>query len=294
VCASNYVPLPPIGFRLLHELEGLIVGVQADGVITPAEVSRLGRWLAENELYASIHPFSELKTHLEQVLADRAITTDECEDLLFAIRKLTRSNPYFDALRTGLQVLMGLLAGVSADKQLGDAELRAISDWAEESNHLQGLWPFDECCTVAIAIRAAGRADERKQYLFDLARQFPVAGDLDEETGELPPLLVNGVCAIDPQIIFQDSRFVFTGESRRATRSALETLVAERGGEPWPRVTADAHYLVVCDGGNPLWAFSCYGRKVEQAYKLRKKGHRIMIVHEADFWDAVADTGATV
>jgi hypothetical protein len=54
------------------------------------------------------------------------------------------------------------------------------------------------------------------------------------------------------------------------------------------------NYLVVCDGGSPLWAFSSYGRKVEQAYTLRKKGHRVMIVHEADFWDAVIGSGAVV
>ncbi|GMA55471.1 hypothetical protein GCM10025857_68280 [Alicyclobacillus contaminans] len=53
-------------------------------------------------------------------------------------------------------------------------------------------------------------------------------------------------------------------------------------------MTVDTDYLVVGDQGNPCWAFSCYGRKVEKAVKLRKQGRRILIIHEVDFWDALA------
>ena len=37
------------------------------------------------------------------------------------------------------------------------------------------------------------------------------------------------------------------------------------------------------------WAFSCFGRKVEKAVDIRKSGGTILIVHESDFWDTVAD-----
>jgi len=32
-----------------------------------------------------------------------------------------------------------------------------------------------------------------------------------------------------------------------------------------------------------------YGRKVEKAIQLRKEGHKIILVHENDFWDAIED-----
>ena len=54
-------------------------------------------------------------------------------------------------------------------------------------------------------------------------------------------------------------------------------------------VAKQTEFLVISAKGNPCWAFSCYGRKVEKAVKLRKKGHAIVIVHESDFWDAVED-----
>lgn len=283
------IPTGPIGFRLAHELEGLLQGISADGVITEEETVRLRRWLDDNASFALIHPFQEIDTHLTRVLSDGVVTTDECEDLLFVVRKYTTVNPHFDQLRGGLQVLMGFLAGAAADRHLDEVEVRALSDWTEEWSHLRGLWPYDEVSAIVAEMLSRNRVTEDAAYLFDLARQFPVAG-ASEDVREAPsPLLLRGVCAVDPIVEFEGRTFVFTGESHRCGRGALEALVAERAGRPWPRVRNDVDYLVVCDAGSPFWAFSCYGRKVEQAYKLRREGHPILIVHEADFWDAIAN-----
>jgi hypothetical protein len=43
----------------------------------------------------------------------------------------------------------------------------------------------------------------------------------------------------------------------------------------------------VCTVDPTLWAFACYGRKVERAYMMRREGHRVQIVSERDFWDAI-------
>ena len=281
-----------IGFRLAHELEGLLQGIRADGVIDDTETARLRRWLDHNDAYGSVHPFSELRDHISRVLEDGLITIDECDDLLFVVGKLTTVNPYFDALRAGLQVLMGVLAGVSADGDVGPAEARALSDWIEDWSHLRGLWPFEELNAIVTTMVSRNSVAEYREHVFDLARQFPVGGD-----SSLPadaPLLVRGVCSVDPAIAFDGKTFVFTGESAKCERIQLNQLVHARGGRPRERVTSDIDYLVVCDAGREFWAFSCYGRKVEQAYLMRRKGHRVLLVHELDFWDAVAGTGAVV
>lgn len=54
-------------------------------------------------------------------------------------------------------------------------------------------------------------------------------------------------------------------------------------------VSKSTDYLVIGAEGNPCWAYACYGRKVEAAVNLRKEGYRIILVHENDFHDAVAD-----
>lgn len=291
--AGRSIPNKPIGFRLAHELEGLLQGIRADGIINEQETQRLRRWLDENYPHRSIRPFSELAIHIDRILDDGVVTTDECDDLLFVTRKLTTVNPYFDALRSGLQVMMGLLTGVAADDALGDDEVAALSSWVEEWEHLQGLWPYDECCAVitdAIVNKQATSA--HREYLLNLAGQLPIAG-ADAEIFALPPV-VKGICAVDPTIEFPQRTFSFTGESLRGDRQVLEAAVEDRGGTTTPRVTKSLDYLVVCDGGSQFWAFSCYGRKIEEAYKLRRKGRPVVIAHEVDFWDAVAASGLGV
>ena len=53
-------------------------------------------------------------------------------------------------------------------------------------------------------------------------------------------------------------------------------------------ITNNTSYLIVGNDGNPCWAYSCYGRKVEDAIERRKKGQHLTIVNEVDFWDALA------
>jgi len=108
-----------------------------------------------------------------------------------------------------------------------------------------------------------------------------------------PPFLIADVCAIEPRITFAGKTFVFTGQSARAEREDMATLVLALGGVEEPDVTKRSDYLVVCDGGSEFWAFSSYGRKVERAYAQRRTGHPIVIVHERDFWEAVTGQGMT-
>ena len=282
------LPKGPIGFRLCHELEGLLHGFQADGHIHPQEVDRLVRWLADAAPYRDVRPFSELISHVDAALADGVISLDECEDLLFVTAKYTTVNPHFDTIRTGIQVLFGLVHGLAADRSVPEVESRALHDWIEQWSFLRGLWPFDECEAVAVGAINGRLNRPAVDYLTALTAQFPISGHVEVQTGEVVPLVIKGVCAVAPEIDFRGREFVFTGESERGPRSALEVYVQERRGQAAERVTKETDYLIVCDCGNPLWAFGCYGRKVEAAYNLRRRGGKIQIVHERDFWDAVA------
>jgi NAD-dependent DNA ligase len=84
-------------------------------------------------------------------------------------------------------------------------------------------------------------------------------------------------------------RFCFTGESAKFTREQLFETVKRLGGTVVTALSGKVDFLVVGAEGNPCWAFACYGRKIEKAMELRKAGMRIVLVHENDFHDAVAD-----
>jgi hypothetical protein len=263
----------------------LLTGILADRVVHQLEVDRLKGWLEAAEPYRSVRPFSELADHIEHALTDGVLTIDECEDLQFLAQRCTTVNPHFAALRTGLQVLQGVITGVSADREIPENELLVLRNWIEDWSHLSGTWPYDECETlVHVALRRRDRVAIEQLML--MAQHFPIAGGGDDV--QAPPL-IGGVCAIDPVIQFAGHEFVFTGESTKGPRRSLEAHVHARGGATHDAVTKKANYLVVCDEGNPLWAFSCYGRKVEKAYLMRRGGHQIAIVHERDFWDALTE-----
>lgn len=273
-----------IGFRLAHELEGILTGIRADGVIHQAETERLRRWMDVNQPYVHLRPFSELSLHAARALADGVLTMDECDDLIFVTQKLTTVNPYFDALRGGVQILLGLLAGMVADQTVPPEELRKLSDWSDDWSHLQGLWPFDEAVAITTALlNKQAQPAESFAYIRAMVDQFPLAGEYE---GSWAAPTISGICAVAPTVTFAEKRFVFTGESARGPRSELEIQVVDRGGKATKSIGPRTNYLVVCDEGSPCWAFSCYGRKVEKAYNLRREGHPIVIVHEIDFWDA--------
>lgn len=61
------------------------------------------------------------------------------------------------------------------------------------------------------------------------------------------------------------------------------------GGKFNNNVTKKTRYLVVGNKGNPCWTFSCYGRKIKEAIKLRQEGQKLVIVSESDFWDIIED-----
>ncbi len=270
--------------RLCNELEGLLRGIQADGVILPEETARIVDWLGANRQFTAIHPFSELARKLEAAIDDGHLTTDEVEDLLFVACKFTTVNPYFDQMRAGIQVLMGLLSGYAADAVITPAEAQHLLQWADDWQHLRGLWPFDECESIVTWMIARGRITEDAAHLLEMSTWLPIGGAPPTDP---PALTLAGVCTSNPDITFADRQFVFTGESAKCPRSEMEGHVLRREGRAHPNVTLKTDYLIVCDEGNPHWAFCCYGRKVEKAYQLRREGHRVSIVHESDFWDAL-------
>lgn len=278
--------------KALHTLEGLLRGVAADGEITTAELKSVRQWIEQHRPIVNRHPFNEIIHFLDDVLADGVVDAEEAKDVLWLCDQLSTSNEYFAAVTSDLQRLQGLMAGIAADGKITVDELNMLSDWIDEHEGLKGFWPYDELETVILEVLRDKKIDaEEHSMLIALFNEFLSYGThksaaipLDEMTEKL-----GGFCAVCPEITFQAKKFCFTGRSKRASRKELANKVEKFGGEFIPSVRNDLNYLVIGDGGNESWAFACYGRKVEAAITLRKRGLPIVIVHENDFWDAVAD-----
>lgn len=277
--------------KAINSLLGIIEGVSIDGKVTEDELRFLDLWLSEHRALRQTHPYSELIPLLEDACSDGTLSQDEREDIRFVCENL-RSEKFYNFVTGDMQRLHGLLAGIIADGVVTKEELRGLADWLSDHEHLKTLWPYDELeSLISIVLRDEVIESEEQKLLQKFFSEFVAL--LDDRTITDPVMLEGstlvGVCAMCPEISFEGKTFCFTGASSKLTRTGFQELVERLGSFHTKAPTKNTNYLVVGAEGNPAWAFSCYGRKVEAAVKLRKQGIRLTIVHEHDFHDAVAD-----
>jgi NAD-dependent DNA ligase len=93
-----------------------------------------------------------------------------------------------------------------------------------------------------------------------------------------------------PAICWDDAVYVFTGRFAYGTRAHCEREVMQRGGSCEPNITRRTSFVVIGTFGSRDWKHSSYGRKIQQAVKLRESGVTIRIVGEDHWANALALT----
>lgn len=277
--------------RSINSLVGLIEGVAIDQTINPSERDFLESWLEDHADRERLHPFNELIPVVKAVIADGVLTDEEKEDVQWLCGRLLQSD-YFDAVTADMQRLHAVLGGIAADGKITEEELRGLSDWLEQHDHLRTCWPYDEVDSLVTSVLADKRIDEQEHALL-LGFFSEFIAKMDDRTLTAPLVAVDnrigGLCAVCPEITFEGRSFAFTGASMKYTRAQFSEVVAALGGTVLPGVSNKVHYLIIGAEGNPCWTYACYGRKVEKAVELRRNGAKLLLVHENDFHDSAAD-----
>jgi len=83
-----------------------------------------------------------------------------------------------------------------------------------------------------------------------------------------------------PEIIFTDHSFCFTGKFDFGPRKVCEGLVKEKSGIVAKGILQDLDYLVIGTQGSPTWKRGKYGSKIEKAIYLRRELGNPAIVSE--------------
>lgn len=279
--------------KTVNSLLGLIEGMAIDSSINPSEISFLSLWLAEHADVRDRHPYNELVPLVQTAVEDGVLTREEHDDIVWLCNRL-RSTEYFDQTTADLQRLHAVLGGVVSDGKITEDELRGLAAWLQDHEHLRTCWPYDEIDSLIVGVLKDKKIDAQEHALLKaFFSEFTAIMDDRTITSSVVSEGTNmvGLCAVCPEIEFTDSTFCFTGASSRYTRKDLAATVERLGGSFAPNVNKSVKYLIIGADGNPCWAYACYGRKVEKAIELRKSGVRVLIVHENDFHDAVADAG---
>lgn len=273
--------------KAMNTLLGILEGITADQTISTSEWQLLAKWVEENKSLADRHPYNELVPPLIDAMADGKLSEEEHEDLTWLCQKL-RSTEYYDQVTADIQRLQGILGAIAADGVIAREEIESLSSWLADNDHLRRCWPYEEVDSLITSAMKDNRIDPGEQKeLLEFFSSFTTGGlDVENPSAKIKPLA--GICSVSPELVFEGHRFCFTGESSRATRDEMKIMALDRGARVVTSVSSVLNYLVVGAEGNPCWAYSCYGRKIEKAMQLRQDGSKILIIHEVDYFDALA------
>lgn len=280
--------------KSLNSLVGILNGMVVDGVVSDEESNEIKMWFELHKPLVSVHPFSEILPFIERALDDDHIELEEAKDVLWLCNKFLDAHDgalYFNEVTSQIQYLEGMLHGIITDGVISDQELCSLNNWLNDNEYLAGTYPYDEVYSLLLAAKEDGViSDDERNMLraffsnFVDTRESANIHEVDRQALQ-QKYSIKGICAIAPEISFENKTFCFTGASKRGTRNEIADIICRRGGSYNDRLTKDTSYLIVGADGNPCWAFSCYGRKVEKAMDMRKAGHHIVVVNEIDFWD---------
>ena len=280
--------------KSLNSLIGILGGISADGAIDDLEYNELKNWYSLHDYLLNVFPFSEILPSVRLAFEDDILDIEEIEGILWLCRKFVdvhQEELYFNLITSQIQQLEGMLHGIVSDGSISDDELANLNEWLNDNEGLSGMYPFDEVYSLLLAAKEDGKIsdDERNMLKAFFSTFVDTTESFNIHAAEVAELQkqysIGGICAVCPEVVIKGKVFCFTGTSEKASRSEIASVVENAGGIYNDRVTSNTDYLIVGASGNPCWAYSCYGRKVEKAMDLRKKGGSVIIVHEYDFWD---------
>lgn len=279
--------------KAISSLKGILLGINLDGEVNEMEIKELHKWVVAHNDLINRNPFNEFMNIIEQSVSNRIPPKETIEDLYWLCQKYENDNYYYNAVTSDLQILQGLCHGILSDGTINEKEIFDLHSWLKENEHLNTYYPYDEIRSLILSIVSDRKVDdEEKLVLKAYFNQFVKLYDVDiakQVKNEISGVSISGLCTSEPNVIFPGNTFCVTGVLKRGNREDLKQDILKLGGIPTDSVTRNTDYLIVGDNGNPAWAFSCYGRKVEKALSMRKDGHTIMIIHEFDFADIVDD-----
>ena len=265
-----------------------------DRKINAFEVSELDQWVSHHQSLINRNPFREFMIHIRAALKDREIPILETvEDLFWLCQKYEGDNYYYDILTSDLQVLQGICHGILSDGVVNNEEIINLEKWLSDNQHLTSYYPYDEIRSLILTILRDGKIDQEERLILKaFINEFVNLKDVEMNNlieSKICNTPILGICTSEPSIVFPKKKICITGRLKRGSRRETQEMIESLGAQSVNSVSRSTDYLIVGDSGNPAWAFACYGRKVEQAIKLRKEGYAISIVHEFDFFDILDD-----
>lgn len=279
--------------KAINSLKGILLGINLDNIVNKDEIKELKNWVKKHHDLVLRNPFREFMLIIDSISEEDMGLTETIEDLYWLCQKYESDNYYYNTVTTDLQTLQGLCHGILADGEITDKEIFDLDRWLDDNEHLNTYYPYDEIRSLVLSILSDGKVTEDERLVLKAYfSQFVNLANTDIQQkiiDEIKEVKISGLCTSEPVVDFDGKTFCITGVLKNETKESLKQKIINLGGIITDSVTKKTDYLIVADNGNPAWAFSCYGRKVEKAVNMRKDGHVITLIHEFDLYDAIED-----
>lgn len=277
--------------KAINSLKGILLGILSDKIIDSYEMKELQLWAREHHSLVSRNPFREFMLLIDNTVSNDIPTNEAIDDLYWLCQKYEYDSIFYNGITTDLQQLQGIFHGILSDGELNDSEIFKLHQWLSENEHLNSYYPYDEIRSLVLSIVSDKKIDEEERIiLMAFIKQFVILNNSDIRKSIdciTKDVNISGICAVDPEIIFENKTFCVTGILSRGTRLELQNAIKNKGGIPTNSISKKTDYLIIGDTSNACWTYACYGRKVEKALDLRKLGHTAVLVHEFDVFDAI-------
>ncbi len=282
--------------RALHVLHGLLKGISCDNIITQSEILSLREWLENHKNLSYIYPFCDAYEFIDRILEDGEISQSEQEEIIDFCESFDATNGPIDLLTMEMRNLHGFLHGIIADQKVSTDELKALEKWMLYHDSNSGKWPFDVVYGKIQSILKDGiitksEHDEFVEFSKGFSEQG--AGDVRKDQplfidnwmkSDAPNLkTIDSIIDHNIEIVIQGKSFCFTGQMKNGKRKEIHEQLSAKGGIPVNSITKNLNYLVIGALSNPCWAYSTYGRKIDNVIENKRKGVSTFIIHEDDF-----------
>lgn len=189
-------------------------------------------------------------------------------------------------LLKGVESLLGICRGLTADQELNEREILFLDTWLKDNQEASLYWPGEAIAARLEAILSDGVVScEEASDLKDMLDKLIGSGcEIGVTSGMATQLPLDR----DPVIRFSGRRFCLTGKFIYGSRATCETATVERGGCIASTVTQALDYLVIGALASRDWITTSYGRKIEKACEYRnEKKPELKIVSEEDWVHAL-------
>jgi hypothetical protein len=274
---------------ILTHLKDIIDKIKFDGQFEPQEALELSNWHSENLSYRRLNPFNEILPMVDEALEDGILKIDELTGINWFLERSLSERSCYNEITGDLEYLQGLVHGILADGLIKEDEIESLRLWLNENEHLAGCYPYDEIYSLMVNALKDGKFNEEESEVlkafFAAFSSLPQSEQIRIKSTLKETVSTVGICTVAPVIHFRDQVFSFVGQSTRTNRKELAIMIEAVGGVFSRTFTSEVNYLIYGAAGNQCWAFSCFGKIIEEAMALRKQGDPISIIHENDFWD---------